>query len=99
MLDRFSRHGHLFGISVAGIGLAWGALWEVFQYATGTADLPVLAAAMHDHCSDAVGAVLGSGLAGWYVRGRYGRGYRQPLSTLGTAFAQKRLPRGIESKA
>ena len=84
---------------MAGIGLAWGTLWEVFQYATGTADPPVLAAAMHDLCSDAVGAVLGGGLAGWYIRGRYGQCRRQPLSTLGTAFARKRLPRGMESKA
>jgi hypothetical protein len=99
MLNGFARHGFLLGTSVAGIGLAVGALWEVFEYATGMADPPVLAAAMHDLCSDAVGAVLGGGLTAWYVRGRYGKGYLRPLSIPGTAFFRKHLPRGFENRA
>jgi hypothetical protein len=99
MLGAFARHGLLLGTSVAGIGLAVGALWEVFEYATGMADPPVLAAAMHDLCSDAVGAVLGGGLTTWYVCGRYGEGYLWPLSIPGRALAPKRLQRGLEDGA
>ena len=85
MLDGFARHGLLFGASVACIGLSAGALWEVFQYATGLADAPLLAAAMHDLCSDMVGAVLGGGLAAWHIRGRCGEGHPRPFSTLSAA--------------
>src|SRR4051812_46710228 len=94
-LDGFARHGILFATLVASIGLAIGALWEVVEYATGMADPPLLAAAIHDLCSDMVGAVLAGGLAAWYVRVRHGGGQLWPLGMPGSAF-QKRLPRGSE---
>jgi hypothetical protein len=99
MLDGFARHGLLFATLVASIGLAVGALWEVFEYATGVADPPLLAAAMHDLCSDTVGAALGGGLAAWYVRGRYGEGRLRPLSMPDSALARKRLPHAVENEA